>query len=283
MSRRIAMMILEEAAELARERLGEEIKSLTIERLVVGLFFTGVKLSNGAGGVCFTPIKAIPEAVCCPSSAGRIFDPMAVRGMAAEEVLTGLSSREPIKTATGIATLNALSATCWEKGFLGGLEIREDIDAQDEIRMEQSKSVALVGAFTPILKTLKKRGGTWWVLEQDPSTLKSDEMPHYVPATKSDDTIRQADVLIVTGVTLVNHTLDTILERANPSAEVAVIGPSASLLPEPLFRRGVRIVGGVWVRRTDQLLDVLAAGGSGYHFFGSLATRTVIEREPRGL
>ncbi len=147
------MTILKEAAELARESLGEEIEYLNVERLVVGLFFTGVKLSNGAGGVCFTPIKAIPEAVCCPSSAGRIFDPMAVRGMRVSEVLTGLTSREPIKTATGIATLNALSATCWERGFLGGLEIREDIDAQDVIRMDQGKSVALVGAFTPILKT----------------------------------------------------------------------------------------------------------------------------------
>jgi uncharacterized protein (DUF4213/DUF364 family) len=63
-------------------------------------------------------------------------------------------------------------------------------------------------------------------------------------------------------------------------AEIAVIGPTASMLPDVLFACGVRVVGGVWVKKPDELLDVLAAGGSGYHFFDNLAPRIVIEREP---
>lgn len=62
-------------------------------------------------------------------------------------------------------------------------------------------------------------------------------------------------------------------------AEIAVIGPTAGLLPEPLFERGVRVVGGVWVKKPDALMDLLAAGGSGYHFFDTLADRIVMERE----
>ena len=65
------MGILEEAAALARERLGKEADDLTVDRLVVGLFFTGVKLSNGVAGVCFTPVKEIPEAVCCQNLRSR--------------------------------------------------------------------------------------------------------------------------------------------------------------------------------------------------------------------
>ena len=52
------------------------------------------------------------------------------------------------------------------------------------------------------------------------------------------------------------------------------------MLLDALFARGVRVVGGVWVKKPDELLDVLAAGGSGYHFFGNLAPRIVIEKEP---
>ena len=89
-----------------------------------------------------------------------------------------------------------------------------------------------------------------------------------------------ADVLIVTGVTMVNHTLEEILKVARQDAEIAVIGPTASMLPDALFARGVRVVGGVWVKKPDELLDVLAAGGSGYHFFDNLAPRIVIEKEP---
>ena len=44
----------------------------------------------------------------------------------------------------------------------------------------------------------------------------------------------------------------TILnETARPDAENAVIGPTASLLPDALFDRGVRVVGGVRVKKPD--------------------------------
>jgi uncharacterized protein (DUF4213/DUF364 family) len=103
-------------------------------------------------------------------------------------------------------------------------------------------------------------------------------MDHFIPADQSGEIISAADVLMVTGVTLVNHTLEPILKAARPDAEIAVIGPTASMLPEVLFAHGTRVVGGVRVKRADELLDVLAAGGSGYHFFDKLAPRMVIEK-----
>ncbi|MGD2099015.1 MAG: DUF364 domain-containing protein [Desulfobacterales bacterium] len=188
------MTILIETAQLLKDKLTLEYDTLTIERVMIGLFFTGVKLSNGAAGVSYTPVKDIPQAVCCPSSAGRIFDPFKINEMRVADVLTGLTSIEPIKVAVAIATLNALS----------------------------------IGAFVPILRKLKGREGNWWVIEQDPNTLKSDELKHYIPADQSEETIATADVLIVTGVTLVNHTFEGILKVARQDAEIAVIGPTAS-------------------------------------------------------
>ena len=272
------MTILQSTAQLVKQKLGAEFEALTIDRLAVGLFFSGVKLSNGAGGVSYTPVKEIPQAVCCPSSASRIFDPLKINGMPAAEVLGALSSREPIKTAIAIATLNALSASCWERGLTDNYRIQVNTDAVDILRMPAESSVAVIGAFVPILRKLKARGGRWWVIEQDPNTLKGDEMDHFIAADQSTETISAADVLIITGVTLVNHTLEPILKAARPDAEIAVIGPTASMLPEALFAHGARVVGGVWVKKPDELLDVLAAGGSGYHFFDKLAPRMIIEK-----
>ena len=272
------MEILQETAQLVKQKLVSDFEKLTIDRVAVGLFFTGVKLSNGVGGVSYTPVKDIPQAVCCPSSAGRIFDPLKIMGMKAADVLGALSSAEPIKTAIAIATLNALSAICWERGLTDSYRIQVNMDAVDVVRMPVERSVAVVGAFVPILRKLKVRGGRWWVIEQDLRTLKGDEMDHFIPADQSRETISAADVLIITGVTLVNHTLEPILKAARTDAEIAVIGPTASMLPEALFARGARVVGGVWVKKPDELLDVLAAGGSGYHFFDKLAPRIVIEK-----
>ncbi|MCG8564829.1 MAG: DUF364 domain-containing protein [Desulfobacterales bacterium] len=273
------MKILQDTAALARERLGAEYEILTLDNLVVGLFFTGVKLSNGAGGICYTPVKDIPKAVCCPSSAGRIFNPEEIRGMTVPRVLEGLTSGEPVKTAVAIAVLNALSLSCWEKEGPKGYTLLEKRDAQELVEMPVDKSVAVVGAFVPTLHALKARGGTWWVVEQDPETLMAEEMDHYVPAAESMETIGRADVLVITGVTLINHTLEGILDAAKPGAEIAVMGPTASALPEVLFDRGVRIVGGVKVTDPDPLLQVIAAGGSGYHFLGRYAEMMTAVRD----
>jgi uncharacterized protein (DUF4213/DUF364 family) len=274
------MTILNETARQAKDKLALEYDTITIERVMIGVFFTGVKLSNGAGGVSYTPVKDIPQAVCCPSSAGRIFDPFKIKGMKASDILAGLTSKEPLKVSVAIATLNALSACCWDRGLTDHYRIQVDADALDAVRMPDESSIAVIGAFVPILRKLKGHGGKWWVIEQDAKTLKSNEMNHFIPADQSEETIAAADVLIVTGVTLVNHTLEDILKVARQDAEIAVIGPTASMLPDALFACGVRVVGGVWVKKPDELLDVLAAGGSGYHFFDDLAPRIVIEREP---
>lgn len=61
--------ILEKTVGIVRDELGDGLDDIVVERAVIGLFFTGVKLSTGHVGSCATPIKEIPEAVCCPSSA----------------------------------------------------------------------------------------------------------------------------------------------------------------------------------------------------------------------
>src|SRR5712692_9417156 len=72
--------ILRETLAVVSEILGPELESITVERVVIGLFFTGVKLSNGIAGACATPIKTIPEAVCCPTSAMTMPFPGKLRG-----------------------------------------------------------------------------------------------------------------------------------------------------------------------------------------------------------
>ncbi len=271
------MGLLQETVELLRHRLEGDFHAHTIEGLTIGLFFTGVKLSNGAGGLCYTPIKQIPEAVCCPSSAGRVFDPRTVKGMKAMEALEALSSQEPMKKAVAIATLNAMSALCWQNRC-GEYKINVGADALDLVRIPDQASVAVVGAIVPVMRHLKTRQGKWWVIEQDPRVLKADELSHFVPWKDSSKVLGKADVVIITGVTLINDTLEEILEMVRPGAEVAVMGPTASMLPDILFDRGIRIVGGVWVQDADRLLEILAAGGSGYHFFDVCAQRIVFEK-----
>lgn len=266
--------ILTEALGLLRDSGVSD--GVMVERVVLGVFFTGVKLTNGHAGVCYTPIKDVPEAVCCPSSAATTPASGRLRGRGALQVAEEGLAGGPLRRAVGIAALNALSDTYWSTRDSGRYSILTAVDPIDDLTLADDAHVVVVGALVPYLRTLKRRGRPFCVLEQDPTTLKPDELPFYQPAERAPDVVPTADVLITTGTTLINGTLDGLLALARADADITVVGPTASMLPDPLFRRGVGSMGGVRVTDPDALLDTLAEGGSGYHFFDKTAQKITL-------
>jgi len=188
-----------------------------------------------------------------------------------------------MRKALGIAAVSALSALCDDVCPGPDHPVVRGVDAVDLLTIQESGNVVVVGALTPYLRALKQAGQPFRVLEMDPRTLKPDELPFYTPVEETDMVVPWADTLVITGTTLINGTLDHLLELARPEATVVVLGPSVSILPDALFSRGVEIVGGNQVTDPDRLLDILAEGGSGYHFFGKGADRIAVRRsqDPR--
>lgn len=271
--------ILQETAEHLRSMMGEEMDGITVERVIIGIFFSGVKLSNGAGGICFTPVKEIPEAVCCPSSARAMPDSGRLIGRPATRFIERIPDSGPMQKALGIAVLNALSAACWDNEAPQEYHLKIGIDPVDEEVIGEDVHVVVIGALVPYIRMLKKRGRPFSILEKDARTLKADEMQYFCPQEKADECIASADLLIITGTTLINNTLESILSQKSEKAEVILVGPTASMLPEAFFSRGVKSIGGIMVTDADKLLDTLAEGGSGYHFYGKSAERLVITKK----
>lgn len=272
--------ILERTVAIVRDELGEALDDILVERAAIGLFFTGVKLSTGHAGSCATPIKEIPEAVCCPSSAMAMPFPGKLAGRRAGGLLDEAVGQTGIRRAVGIATLNALAQLVAERrGAPKGFDLMEDLDAFDAAQVKPHETVVVVGAFVPFLRELRKIGARHFVLEKDPSTLKPHEMPHFRAAELAPEVVPQADVLIITGTTLVNDTLSDLVALAKPTARIVVVGPTVTMIPDVFFRQGCHILGGVRITDPDAFLDVLAEGGSGYHFFGRSALKMTLRRD----
>jgi uncharacterized protein len=260
--------------------LGPELDEIIVERVVVGLFFTGVKLTNGSAGSCATPIKTIPEAVCCPSSAMAMPFPGKLAGRRAADLAREALSGHGIRRAVGIAALNALADCCWQRRPHPDVELRPGVDAFDATEIRTGDKVVVVGAFVPFLKELKRRGQPFLVLEQDPATLKADELPFFRPAEQAAEILPEADVALITGATLVNNTLENLLALVRPETRVTIVGPTVGMLPDAFLTRGADVLGCVKITDADAFLDLLAEGGSGYHFFGRSAQKLVLARRP---
>ena len=273
------LSILQDSIRYVEKILGASMDAITVERAVFGLFFSGVKLSTGHGGLCFTPVKELPEAVCCPSSAQAMPLSGRLRGRPVRAYLEDIFCDNILRRTLGIAALNALSMAAWEKSPPREYELLMGADAFDELDISKYPKSVVIGALVPMLKKLIAAGADFHVLEQDPRTLKEREMPYYLPADQAASCVPDADLLVITGVTILNDTLPGLLQMAKPGAEILVTGPTASMLPDAFFARGVTMLGGIQVTHPDALLDTISEGGSGYHFFGKSAERTLIRRK----
>lgn len=269
--------ILNETISRVTDILGRDLAAITIERTVIGLFFTGVKLSAGTAGTCATPHDAAPADICCPISAHRVAF-RRIAGRPASEVMQDALSGDGLARAVGIATLNALADLCWQRRPHPEIVLSPGSDAFDATELHERDRVVLVGAFIPFLKELKRRHLPYLVLERSPAMLKSEEMPFYRPAELAPQVVPEADVLLITGSTLLTDTLEDLLALARPDARVTVLGPTVGLLPDAFLARGADILGSVRITRPDDFLDLLAEGGSAPHFLGDCAEKVVLAR-----
>lgn len=271
-------LLMETVAHL-RSMLEPEMDQLTVERAIIGIFFSGIKLSNGEGGICFTPVKEIPEAVCCPSSARAMPNSGKLVGQPVGYYIQRMQQGGPLQKALGIAVLNALSATCWRLHPPTSYRLIKGIDPVENRTIADDAEVVVIGALVPYFRMLKRREKPFTILEKDSRTLKPDEMKFFQPQENAGRCIAAADLLIITGTTLINNTLEEILGQMKSGAEAVLVGPTASMLPDAFFSRGITSIGGIMVTDADRLLDTLAEAGSGYHFYGKSAERLVIEKQ----
>lgn len=101
--------VIAETIEILQEKSPTPLHEVWVDDLIIGIFFTGVKLSTGHAGCAFTPIGEIPEAVCCPTSAARMPPAGSLEGRPVSEIIKYSLDPNVLKSAVGVATLNALS------------------------------------------------------------------------------------------------------------------------------------------------------------------------------
>jgi uncharacterized protein (DUF4213/DUF364 family) len=269
-------LLLKETVAALEEKLGAQLDGLAVADVVVGVFFTGVVLETGHAGMAATPIREIPEAVCCPRSLARMPEAGSLRGRLARDLFPFAFDRNVLKRAIGVATLNALSHLLEDKAGTDGYLVTVGQDALDVLPIGKGTKVVLVGAFEPYIRRLSQVEADFCVVEKNPETLRGADLSRYRPTGAATEAFAGAEVAILTGSALVNHTMDELLGAIRSPCRVVVAGPTASFFPLPLFKRGVEVVGGIRIADPARMVRILAEGGSGHHLRGEAAQKMVM-------
>lgn len=265
-------MVIDETIGLIRELYQERLPQIIVDRLIAGIFFTGVKLSNNLAGISYTPTADIHQEDGCIHVNGVPREPYHFNGLPVHDLLDFQAEGMLVRTVQ-IVMLNALSAQ-----FLNGnhYQVVEERDPLDLLDLRRLQNVAMVGAIPPFLKRLKKEPHlNLHLIERKKDSLAEDEIRLLVPEERIADILPRCDAVIITGAAIVNGTIETLLDLTPENATVIVAGPTAGFLPDALFARGVSIVSTVIVSDPDRALDLLAEGNGAFQLFAEKCVRKI--------
>ncbi|MFD1571618.1 Rossmann-like domain-containing protein [Halorubrum laminariae] len=158
--------------------------------------------------------------------------------------------------ALAIATLNAASSPLvdWRTG-----------DPMALLAPSVSRIVT-VGLFRPAFR--KFADVEVRVIERDPVAVETVATPASVSLrsftpTETTAAMEGADVVFVTGSTLLYGGIERYLAAAPVAASVVVVGATASALPDPLFDRGGDVVAGAAIADPETARSAVADGHCG--------------------
>lgn len=267
-------MILDETYRFIKTKYTDQIEKLKIDEARFGVFLTAVRLSDNSYGVASTVFDNQKHCLKKDRDYGD-FSPSKIAG---QSVLSLLESERKtgIIDSLKIAVLNAISSSILANGKY---KIVENTDPVDLIDINSDKTITVVGAFNSYIQKISPTNSQLFVLELNKDAFIDEYKKYYVPAEKYNEVIPKSDIVIITGMTLVNNTLDGLLSSIKPKTNVIVTGPSSSLVPDILFQHKVKIIGATRIVNPELLFPIVSEFGAAYHLFNYCAQKICIINE----
>lgn len=230
---------MSETIDKLLESLGDDAP---VRTLLVGAFWTAVVLD--------TDPPRCGLASTLHAEGGGPWPPVVPAGTlpldSARSLAEMLRSERILEASIGMAAFNALLQPD-EAGMT-------EANAEEEILARGTgRRVAIVGHF-PFVDRVREAAADCWVLERDPA-------PGDLPASEAAEVLPRADVIALTGTSLLNHTFDDLLGLCRPESFVLLLGPSTPLSPL-LLQAGVDALSGTIVDDAERVLRSVGQGAT---------------------
>ncbi|MCX6254267.1 MAG: DUF364 domain-containing protein [Bacteroidia bacterium] len=265
------MMIIEQTYNLLKNKYGTRFENLTVSDVRIGLHLTAVRLSDDSIGTSATLADNHPFCAKSNRDFGD-FTPLRIRGQKVHDILE-TNKESSVILSLKTAVLNAISSNVISSG---NYKIIDNCDPIQLIDLNSRKTITVVGAFQSYIRKIAGTGNKLFILELNENSLAQEHKKFYISAGKYDKILPDSDIVIITGQTLVNRTIDDLLSAISPGTQVIVTGPSSNILPDILFENKVSIIGAVRITDPEILFDIVSEGGTGFHLFEYCAQKICI-------
>ncbi|MEW8268207.1 MAG: DUF364 domain-containing protein [Candidatus Thiodiazotropha sp.] len=243
------MQIAEELIE-AVERIAQGIELPLIDEIILpkphatqvhDAEFAAVCLGDGSMGFFYTLLDDTMQRLHHEIEAD------AWRGRAPIRLALHYGEHDPLARSMGLGAINAITQSLFRRA---DYTPDRQTNSMAKMAFAQADHVGMVGFFPPLVERLRERGVRLSVLEKRAEFLQQGDR---FRVTLDPRVLAECNKILCTAATLLNDSLDEILAHCGHAQRVAVIGPTAGCLPDPLFNRGVDAVGGSRVAAAERL------------------------------
>ena len=178
-----------------------------------------------------------------------------------ENLVDMVSSFNILEKSLGVSALNALSQyLLWVKGYVKDYKVeykKSLLDIVDDIVSRRDDLIVVVGNMVPLVRKLEEKGYHVLVFERNPTLRLKGGLPDCLEYRM----LKEADIVIVTGATLVNDTVDLVLDVTRKAYTRILVGPTASIYPELFLKRGFTFIAGTRIIDPYKAIDIIRLGG----------------------
>lgn len=207
--------------------------------------FGAIRLTDGSIGVVYLGLS--PE----------------VKELGSSMVKSELINKNPIELAQkfgssnnfektlGLGAINAISQYIFRHS---NFPFDITTDSLGLLNIKQGDRPGMVGFFQPLISQLKKMGINVIIIEKKEHLVKKTENWE---VTLDPSRLTECNKILITSTTVLNESIDEILKFCSQAEKISMIGPTAGFLPDPLFKRGLNIVGGSFISNSNLFMELI--------------------------
>ncbi len=207
----------------------------------IGLGYVAIRLEGNRTGLSAVLTRELPGNCESFKKPGRL------RGSRSADLLKSLvDGKTPLEKAVGLATANAL------------IEVSPPFDRRDSLEimaLEKHDRVAMVGFFPPLVQKIQGKGVWLTVIERNPQKAVLLE------ETERRSVLQECSVAVVTATSILNDTIEDVLNDLGSPRHVALLGPSTPMIRTVFESTKVNHLGGALAADADAILQVVSEGG----------------------
>jgi len=160
------------------------------------------------------------------------------------------SSKE-VEKVLALGAINAISQSIFKK-----VNYQFDFvtDSLGLLNLSDDDKVGMVGYFPPLVKRIEKMDIPLIVIEKKEFNIETKENWEI---TLDPSKLKFCNKILCTTTTVLNDSLDEILSYTKNAENISMVGPTGGFLPDPIFQRGVDVLGGNFVADSDLFIQLI--------------------------